>query len=160
MNTPLSEVYDAFLARIHADDWLLDVDIELANRDMLEFLKMAIFRIKYPRTDLSFENINIDEEEDEDEPVEIEPRFNSILGQSEIQLLAIFMKHEWIKRSIATWEKIKSFYSDRDFSEANHLDKLNNLEDAVRREAAHAYGIYDRARDGKPTFFGRLAGKR
>ena len=38
--------------------------------------------------------------------------FEGDLSQDEIQLLAIFMKHEWIKRCIATWENIRQLYAD------------------------------------------------
>jgi hypothetical protein len=37
------------------------------------------------------------------------------------------MKHEWIKRCVASWEHIGQLYTSKDFSMANHLDKLNDL---------------------------------
>ena len=43
-------------------------------------------------------------------------------------MLALYMKHEWIKRCIASWENIRQLYTSKDFSQANHLDKLNKLE--------------------------------
>jgi hypothetical protein len=44
------------------------------------------------------------------------------------------MKHEWIKRCIASWENIRQLYTSKDFSQANHLDKLNKLEVQVALE--------------------------
>ena len=44
------------------------------------------------------------------------------------------MKHEWIKRCVASWEHIVQLYTSKDFSSANHLDKLNDLEANVKRE--------------------------
>jgi hypothetical protein len=38
------------------------------------------------------------------------------------------MKHEWIKRCVASWEHIGQLYTSKDFSMANHLDKLNDLQ--------------------------------
>ena len=46
----------------------------------------------------------------------------------------MYMKHEWIKRCVASWEHIGQLYTSKDFSAANHLDKLNDLESNVKRE--------------------------
>ena len=51
MATPFLEVYDAFLARITADEWTLEEELTIVERDWQELLKMAIFRFKYPRVD-------------------------------------------------------------------------------------------------------------
>lgn len=49
----------------------------------------------------------------------------------------------------------------RDFSQANHLDKLNKLEAAVSEEIHKAEGIYDRSRYKRPAeLFKKLAGKK
>jgi len=48
-----------------------------------------------------------------------------------------------------------------DFSQANHLDKLNKLEVAVREEIEVAIGVYDRSREKRPAnLFKKLAGKK
>ena len=71
------------------------------------------------------------------------------------------MKHEWVKRCIASWENIRQLYADKDFSQANHLDKLNKLEAAIQVEVRRAEGIYDRSREKTPAeLFRRLAGKK
>ena len=71
------------------------------------------------------------------------------------------MKHEWVKRCIASWENIRQLYADKDFSQANHLDKLNKLQEAVADEVHKAEGIYDRSRDKRPAdLFKKLAGKK
>jgi hypothetical protein len=52
-------------------------------------------------------------------------------------------------------------YADKDFSQANHLDKLNKLEAAVSDEIHAAEGIYDRSRSKRPSeLFKKLAGKK
>jgi hypothetical protein len=61
-------------------------------------------------------------------------QFTDDLTNDEIQLLAVYMKHEWIKRCIASWENIRQLYTSKDFSQANHLDKLNKLEVQVALE--------------------------
>ena len=71
------------------------------------------------------------------------------------------MKHEWVKRCIASWENIRQLYASKDFSQANHLDKLNKLESAVALEIHKAEGIYDRSRSKRPAdLFRKLAGKK
>ena len=156
MATPFIKIYDAFLARITADEWTLEEELAIVERDWQELLKIAIFRFKYPRIDLEVEAMaqeNLDSEE-------IQYQFVNDLTNDEIQLLALYMKHEWVKRCIASWENIRQLYADKDFSQANHLDKLNKLEAAIELEVRRAEGIYDRSRYKRPAeLFKKLAGK-
>lgn len=154
MATPFFKVYEAFLARITADEWTLEEELAIVERDWQALLQMAIFRFKYPRVSLETEEIT-------DENNTTITQFKEDLTNDEIQLLALFMKHEWVKRCIASWENIRQLYADKDFSQANHLDKLNKLEAAVAEEIWHAIGIYDRAREKRPaSIFKKLAGKK
>lgn len=157
--TPFLKVYDAFLARITADEWTLEEELAIVERDWQELLKMAIFRFKYPRISLEVEE---DEGQDELQPGQLRSyHFVEDLTNDEIQILALYMKHEWIKRCVASWENIRQLYADKDFSQANHLDKLNKLEAAVAEEIHHAVGIYDRSRSKRPAdLFKKLAGKK
>ena len=100
MATPCTKVYDAFLARITADEWTLEEEISIVERDWQELLRMASFRFKYPRVGLEIEEDNG------------QFQFKNDLSDDEIQVLAIYMKHEWIKRCIASWENIRQLYSD------------------------------------------------
>ena len=158
MATPFLKVYDAFLARITADEWTLEEELAIVERDWQELLKMAIFRFKYPRVDLDIEEVNNEEET----PHQLQSyQFVGDLTNDEIQLLALYMKHEWVKRCIASWENIRQLYADKDFSQANHLDKLNKLEEAINLEVHRAEGIYDRSREKNPAdLFKKLAGKK
>lgn len=152
MATSLIHVYDAFLARITADEWTLEEELAIVERDWRELLKMSIFRFKYPRVDLTIE---------QSASQQGTYQFTNNLTNDEIQLLALYMKHEWVKRCIASWENIRQLYADKDFSQANHLDKLNKLEAAVALEVQHAEGIYDRSRSKRPAnLFRKLAGKK
>ena len=158
MATPFLKVYDAFLARITADEWTLEEELAIVERDWQELLKIAVFRFKYPRVSLDTQkNENADSESN---PLEAS-EFVGDLTNDEIQLLALYMKHEWVKRCIASWENIRQLYADKDFSQANHLDKLNKLEAAIQVEVRRAEGIYDRSRQKTPAeLFRRLAGKK
>ena len=161
MATPFLKVYDAFLARITADEWTLEEELAIVERDWQELLQMAIFRFKYPRISLDIEEINPEESEEEDIPHLKGYQFINDLTNDEIQLLALYMKHEWVKRCIASWENIRQLYADKDFSQANHLDKLNKLEVTIAREIHKAEGIYDRSREKVPAnLFKKLAGKK
>lgn len=157
MPTPFIKVYDAFLARITADEWTLEEELAIVERDWQELLNMAIFRFKYPRVSLDKEQITLQDQENKF-PIY---QFVNDLNNDEIQLLALYMKHEWVKRCIASWENIRQLYADKDFSQANHLDKLNKLEAAIQTEVRRAEGIYDRSRKKKPAdLFKKLAGKK
>ena len=159
MATPFLKVYDAFLARITADEWTLEEELAIVERDWQELLKMAIFRFKYPRISLEVEELNSEEEANDSQLHQYQ--FIGDLTNDEIQLLALYMKHEWVKRCIASWENIRQLYADKDFSQANHLDKLNKLEAAIALEVHKAEGIYDRARKKRPAdLFKQLAGKK
>ena len=159
MATPFLKVYDAFLARITADEWTLEEELAIVERDWQELLKMAIARFKYPRVSLEFEEVSAAEEEDS--PQLRIYQFKEDLTNAEIQVLATYMKHEWIKRCVASWEHIGQLYTSKDFSAANHLDKLNDLETRVAVEADCAKDDYDRSRGSSPAeVFRRLAGKR
>ena len=106
--TPYSTIYKAFLARILEDEWEHWL-IEEAEADWREIMEMAIPWFKFPRVDLSHNDEG----------------FSGDLGYEEIQIIANFMKCEWLNRCIMTWENIKPLYVERDFSHANLLDKLN-----------------------------------
>lgn len=151
MATSFFKVYDAFLGRVTADEWTLEEELAIVERDWRQLLYAAIFRFKYPRVSLDYEKNNDSGEYE----------FKEDLSNDEIQLLALYMKHEWIKRCIASWEEIRQLYADKDFSQANHLDKLNKLEAAVDLEIHRAEGIYDRSRGKRPSIlFKKLAGKK
>ena len=158
MATPFLKVYDAFLARITADEWTLEEELAIVERDWQELLKMAIARFKYPRVKLDIEEVTDIEEESPQLHIY---QFTEDLSNDEIQLLALYMKHEWIKRCVASWEHIGQLYTSKDFSAANHLDKLNDLQVAVLKEVEEQQDIYDRSRGKAPAeIFRKLAGKR
>ena len=58
MATPFLKVYEAFLARITADEWTLEEELAIVERDWQELLQIAIFRFKYPRVDLIIEELD------------------------------------------------------------------------------------------------------
>ena len=140
--TPYSEVYKAFLTRILEDEWENWL-IEEAENDWRSILEASIPWFKFPRVSLERN----------------EEGFCGDLTQAEIQVIANFMKCEWLNRCIMTWENVKPLYVERDFSQANLLDKLNNTLKYERENAEKMESIYYRSRSGKPFNFSKLATK-
>lgn len=138
--TPYQKVYDAFLARILEDEWENWL-IEEALADWRQILDMAIPHFKFPRVSLE----------------QTEEGFSGDLDSVEIQILANFMKVEWLNRCIMTWENVKPLYTERDFSQANLLDKLEKILSSERANAEKIESIYYRSRKGKPFDFTKLA---
>lgn len=139
--TPFSKVYEAFLSRILEDEWQQWM-IEEAEQDWRQILENAITWFKFPRVSLEHDDNG----------------FQYDLGQSEIQVIADFMKCEWLNRCIMTWENVKPLYEERDFSQANLLDKLKSSLEFEKVKADQRESIYYRSRNGKPYDFSKLAG--
>ena len=140
--TPYTKVYEAFLARILEDEWENWL-IDEAEADWRQLLDMAIPHFKFPRVDLN----------------QTDEGFSGDLTMVEIQIIANFMKVEWLNRCIMTWENVKPLYTERDFSQANLLDKLEKMLDSERKNAEKMESIYYRSRNGKPFDFSKLTGK-
>lgn len=146
MATPVSKVYDAFLARILEDEWQ-DWLVSEAEQDWRQILDAALPWFKFPRTDLTI----VDNHGT--------PSFSGDLSVREVQILANYMKCEWLNRCIMTWENVKPLYEERDFSQANLLDKLEAMLVQERNNALDMESIYYRSReDNKPFDFSKLAG--
>ena len=138
--TSYDVVYDAFHARILEDEWENWL-IEEAEDDWRQILEMALPHFKFPRVDLTHNDDG----------------FNGDLTQAEIQIIANFMKCEWLNRCIMTWENVKPLYVERDFSQANLLDKLQKMLESELQRAEKMESIYYRSRNGKPFNFSKLA---
>jgi hypothetical protein len=140
--TSLQLVYRAFLSKQLEDEWL-NWDEEEVLLDWRMLLDSAIPRFRFPRVSLEI----------------IDDNFEGDLSNSEIQILATYMKCEWLNRTILTWENVKPLYEERDFSQANLLDKLSALLAAEKKEAEKLEDIYYRSVKGKPFDYTLLAGE-
>ena len=107
--TPYDVVYDAFLSKILDDEWGYWTEEEV-KQDLRALLEGAIPWFKFPRTSFSRGDYGFDED----------------LSNEEIQILATYMKCEWLNRTILTWENVKPLYEERDFSQANLLAKFKD----------------------------------
>ena len=136
------DVYDAFLPKMLEDEWLNWTDEE-REEDWRSLLDAAIPYFKFPRVSLEIVD---DEFVDEN------------ISNEEIQILATYMKCEWLNRTILTWENVKPLYVERDFSQANLIDKLKQLLEREEYKALKLERIYYRSRNKKPFEYSKLAG--
>lgn len=141
--TPYQKIYDAFLALINADDWTGDCfySEEEIFADWYAIMESAIIRFKFPRVTLERN----------------EEGFLNDLGE-EVGVIANFMKLEWLNRTVLTWENVKVQYEEKDFSQANLLDKFTKLLDITKKDAKEIEKIYYRSRKGKSYQYSKLAG--
>ena len=139
--TPLQAIYNSFLSKMLDDEWSSWAEVEV-NEDLEQLLVGAIAHFKFPRVDLTIEG----------------DHFVGELDVNEVQILANFMRCEWVDRTILTWENIKSLYSERDFSQANLLDKLKAISENEWKKAEKLESNYYRSIKGKPYDYSKLAG--
>ena len=139
--TPYQKVYDAFLVKMLEDEWVNWTEEEVAQ-DLRGILEGAVSWFKFPRVSLDRDDSG----------------FINDLDNEEIQILACYMKCEWLNRTILTWENVKPLYEERDFSQANLLDKFNQLLEAEKYNALKLERIYYRSIKGKPFKYSNLAG--
>lgn len=139
--TPYQTIYDSFLPKMLEDEWVNWSEDEV-EEDLRTLLEGAIPYFKFPRKDLTRNDIG----------------FQENLDNEEIQILATYMKCEWLNRTILTWENVKPLYEERDFSQANLLDKFRLLLEKEEKKAQKLESIYYRSIKRKPFDYGRLAG--
>ena len=167
--TQFSAVYNRFLGQI-TDDLYLELTPEDTLKDLQNLLLNAIPGFEFPRQNLydyiiEVKTIASDEltPDDfvlgtvwEDLPEDVletpnvlvdKSRFNSLLTEEEINILAILMKQGWVQRQVASIENTRMKYSGADFkmtSQANHLAKLLTLLNECRRDSLHMQRLYKR----------------
>ena len=142
--TSLDKIYEVFLGKIKEDDWDDMSQLELYENYWHDYLMSAIGFFKFPRIKL-----DIDEETG---------NFVNDLTLNEIQILADYMKVEWLQANVLTWEKIKTDYGEKDFSQANLLDKLDKTLKTTISRAERREKNYYRSVNGEPFDYTQLAG--
>lgn len=138
--TPYPNVYEAFLAKMLEDEWVKWTEEEMGE-DIRSILESAIPWFKFPRKSLARDDVG----------------FNEDLDSDEIQILSCYMKCEWVNRTILTWENVKPLYEEKDFSQANLLDKFNQLLLKEESKAKKLESIYYRSIKNKPFSYSLLA---
>ena len=140
--TSYNAVFDAFKAKVLAEDWD-GWEPEDTFSDLTSILESAIPYFMFPRVSLDRDGEQFTDE---------------AFSTYEVQILATYMKVEWLDRTMHSWENISAQYDEKDFSPANFLDKLNNLFESTLKKANRLQNVYYRSTNGQPFDFGRLAG--
>lgn len=138
--TSLQVIYNAFLAKMLEDEWA-NWDMKAIEQDWKAMLDGALPYFKFPRVSLEIKDNN----------------FIENLTNDEVQILASYMKCEWLNRTILTWENVKPLYEERDFSQANLLDKFQSLLEKEEKKAKRLEAIYYRSVQRKPFDYTKLA---
>ena len=139
--TLYDDVYDAFLAKIGEDEWLEGLSDCVIQEDFRQILESAIPYFKFPRVSLARDSIG----------------FTETLNSEEIQILATFMKAEWVERIVLDWENVKPLYHEKDWSPGNFLEKLISLSDKTERKARRLESTYYRSVSGRPCDYTKLS---
>lgn len=121
--TPFSDIFQRFFNKVTDSDLAL-LPQENLDSIMQQFLQSAIVRFQKCKKDVN----NIDT---------VNQTFNVLLNSVEIEILANWMKYEWIDQQTNRIELLKQSLSSKDYamySQANHLDKLLTLKQQVYLE--------------------------
>lgn len=138
--TSFDDIYDAFLGKMTEDEWEAWTEEEMVV-DFRNLLEAAIPWFKFPRVSLERTNEGFVED----------------LKNEEIQILASFMKCEWLNRTILSWENIKPLYDERDFSPAKLLNEFRELLVKEETKARKLESLYYRSINGKPYRYDKWA---
>lgn len=136
--TPVTDIYDAFLQKITEDEWGYWTEEEV-KEDLAGILTSARPWFKFPKVDLTIVTDGNGEQ-----------MFAGDLGFMETQILSTYMKCEWLNRCLMSWENVKPLYEERDFSQANLIDKFRGMLKEEKNNALKLEQIYYRSIDSKP----------
>lgn len=138
------EVYNAFLTLILSDEWETMEELEIEN-DLKAILMAAIPHFKFPRISLEYDQENDD--------------FISELTNNEVQVLAQFMKLIWYGRVVDSWENLRPYYTERDFSPGKMLGEFRGRLSDQERTARKLENVYYRSVNEKPFNYGLMGGR-
>lgn len=133
MATPYEKVYKRFLNSIQ-DFNLPELDDVTFENMLLEWLSSAIVKSRKCDSDLSLRD---------DEAQE----FEEDLTDTEIEILALGMKLEWVSQYLNSTELTQQFIGGKEekfYSQSSHIAQLRELRDDVVRQmnSLHNYHTY------------------
>jgi len=144
--TPYEKVFKAFLSKIQ-DPLYAELEIEIAEDDLISIMDAAILNFEYPKVDLK-------DKDDE------EQTFTNTLRFDEVQLLSHLMVLEWMKRELRSVDVLRQFKTTKDFStfsQANHINSLVRAEKALSNDVKQLKIKYS-IRDGNRSNLSALGG--
>jgi hypothetical protein len=143
--TPVQNLYDAFLVLVESDEWDVLEDFQ-AQTDFKQLALAATPWFKFPRCSLAWD-ANAEFFVDEN------------ITNAEIQILALFMKAQWYDRVVDSWENLRPYYTERDFSPGKMLGEFRGRATEQLKKAKALEAIYYRSINGKPFDYTKLAGE-
>lgn len=123
MSTPFNTVFQRFLNKI-TDSNLSSLPQSNLESIMTDYLQSGIVRFRQCKQDLKNYDLNLQQ-------------FNIDLSLEETEILANWMKYEWLEQQVNRIELVKQSMSSKDFamySQANHLQALLSLRDATIKD--------------------------
>lgn len=142
--TPVQNLYDAFLALIESDEWDA-LDETQVDIDLRQLALAAMPWFKFPRVSLEWDaegQFFVDEN----------------ITNTEIQIVALFMKSLWYDRVVDSWENLRPYYTERDFSPGKMLGEFRGRAQEQLKKAKELEKIYYRSIKGKPFDYKTFAG--
>jgi hypothetical protein len=123
MATPFSKVFQRFLNKITDSD-LASLPTGNLESIMTDFLQSSIVRFRKCKQNIKDFDLVLQQ-------------FNIELSMEEIEILANWMKYEWLNQQVNRIELLKQSLSSKDYamySQANHLNALLALRDVTIKD--------------------------
>ena len=131
--TTFNVIYNSFTSKI-TDDMYMELTEAETNSMQKELLMNALHWFEFPRVDIYDFNEDLEE-------------YNILLSNEEINIISTYMVVEWFGYQIASVENTRMKYSGSDFkftSQANHMQKLLQLQKDYERKGFHLQRLYKR----------------
>lgn len=131
--TTFDVIYNSFTSKI-TDDMYMELTEAETNSMQKELLMNALHWFEFPRVDIYDFNEELEE-------------YNILLSNEEINIISTYMVVEWFGYQIASVENTRMKYSGSDFkftSQANHMQKLLQLQKDYERKGFHLQRLYKR----------------
>ena len=131
--TTFDVIYNSFTSKI-TDDMYMELTEAETNSMQKELLMNALPWFEFPRVDIYDFNEELEE-------------YNILLSNEEINIISTYMVVEWFGYQIASVENTRMKYSGSDFkftSQANHMQKLLQLQKDYERKGFHLQRLYKR----------------
>lgn len=131
--TTFDVIYNSFTSKI-TDDMYMELTEAETNSMQKELLMNALHWFEFPRVNIYDFNEELEE-------------YNILLSNEEINIISTYMVVEWFGYQIASVENTRMKYSGSDFkftSQANHMQKLLQLQKDYERKGFHLQRLYKR----------------
>ena len=107
--TPFSDIYNNFLSKV-TDDMYMELTPEDTYKILQQLLIAALPKFEFPRQQLSYEMIAVENQDEDQEPKYIWV-FENKLTEQEINIISTYMIVEWIGQQLASVENTRMKYS-------------------------------------------------